>query len=148
MPRRMRKPLLDYGPRQRFVDRLWAAYGQADYPALQVVSDKIDEIETAGTASHETIRRIMSRGDVPRRWSTADAIYVALCAMADPVIDPEGLDDDEDGGWSSNSFRNQEPSETRREIMHRLWRAAYEAPDEVPVGAEAQGESSSDGPPF
>jgi hypothetical protein len=133
VPPRLRKPQLPDGPCRRFVDHLWVIYNLADYPALQTVSARIRSLEgLAGTASHETIRRVMSRGDVPRHWATVEAIYVALCSMAHPEIDPDAHEDDGEGHYG---FRDSEPPETGRDITRRLWREAYEAQDEVPVRA-------------
>lgn len=145
MPRRLRKPHLPNGPRMRFVDHLWAVYNLAEYPALQAVSMQIRSIKVPGTASHETIRRVMSQGDVPRRWTTVEAIYVALCSMAHPVIDPDAHEDDGDGNYG---FRDSEPPETGRDITRRLWREAYEAQDEVPVPARPGTWGAADEPPF
>jgi hypothetical protein len=69
--------------RREFVEEMFRLYRAAGSPALREIEEWIranDELK--GTASTETIRRIL-RGHVPPRWSTVEAIALAFYAMSD-----------------------------------------------------------------
>lgn len=89
MPSIIRMPTkreLPEGPRRRFVEELHDHYRAARRPALRVISDRIkeraDDLELAGTASRETIRRMLLGATVPANWETVNAVFLILCEIA------------------------------------------------------------------
>ena len=86
MPRIIRMPRPDAvrnGTKRRaFVEEMFMLYRAAGSPALREIEEWIrgnDELK--GTASTETIRRIL-RGHVPPRWHTVEAIALAFYSMS------------------------------------------------------------------
>ncbi len=77
---------LPAGPRRRFVEELHDHYRAARRPPLRVISDRIkeraDDLELAGTASRETIRRMLLGTTVPANWETVNAVFLILCEIA------------------------------------------------------------------
>ncbi|WP_199512158.1 hypothetical protein [Nucisporomicrobium flavum] len=87
MPRIIRMPsseVVRHGTRRRaFVEEMFRLYRAAGSPPLREIEEWIranDELK--GTASTETIRRIL-RGHVPPRWHTVEAIALAFFASSD-----------------------------------------------------------------
>lgn len=90
MPKIIRMPRADVVPertrRRDFVEEMFRLYRAAGSPALREIEEWIrahDELK--GTASTETIRRIL-RGHVPPRWSTVEAVVLAFYDMSE--LDP------------------------------------------------------------
>ena len=54
---------------------------------MRQITAYISDHELPGTASKETIRRVLQGTRVPVQWLTAEAIFLALCALA--RTDPE-----------------------------------------------------------
>lgn len=87
MPSPIRKPSLSelpMGPRRVLVDVLFHYYRLAGRPTLRKISAWIEEHgdELAGTASKETVRRMLAGTTVPVQWETANAVFTALCGLA------------------------------------------------------------------
>ncbi|WP_434439656.1 hypothetical protein [Lentzea sp. E54] len=86
------------GPRRDLVKLLFFYYREAGRPTLRRISAWIDEHadELAGTASKETVRRMLTGKTVPAQWETAHTVFLALCNLAG--VDP----DDETQRYDSN----------------------------------------------
>ncbi len=91
MARTLRMPTetdLPPGPVRDFVELLFRFYREARRPTLREISDTILKGDYVGTASPETIRRMLRGTTVPAHWETVEAVYRALCELA--AKDPEG----------------------------------------------------------
>ena len=122
MPSPIRMPDLPESARREFVEFLFYYYRLAGRPTLREISSYIDTHDLSGTASKETIRRVLAGQRVPVQWLTAEAIFVGLCGLAGG--DPDGRDW---GGYIR-------PTSARHEYK-QLWNAALdegEPPAEVP----------------
>ncbi len=74
---------LPRGPVRDFVELLFWLYQRAHCPALREISDEIRKRgNLRGTASTETIRRMLNGTTVPRRWQIVEAVYLVLCDLA------------------------------------------------------------------
>ncbi len=74
---------LPRGPVRDFVHILVWLYQKAHCPALREISDEIRKrSDLRGTASTETIRRMLIGTTVPRRWQIVEAVYLVLCDLA------------------------------------------------------------------
>jgi hypothetical protein len=74
---------LPRGPVRDFVHILVWLYQKAHCPALREISDEIRKrSDLRGTASTETIRRMLNGTTVPRRWQIVEAVYLVLCGLA------------------------------------------------------------------
>ncbi len=124
MPRPLRMPSLAElrkGSRREFVEELFMYFRAARRPALREISDRIAGNDgLAGTASRETIRRMLNGTGIPTHWETVNAVFLALCELAE--IDPT-----EQRGEDSYG----DPSPSRVEQMATLWNGALD--DEPPV---------------
>lgn len=81
------KTELPPGPVRDFVEFLFEFYRQAHRPPLRVISRTISQREDlAGTASTETIRKMLRGTTVPAHWETVEALFAALCDLAG--VDP------------------------------------------------------------
>ncbi len=101
---------LPEGPRRELVEELFLYYREAGRPTLRVISDRIlDHDDLAGTASKETIRRMLRGTSFPAQWETAQAVFVALCELA---------------GFRPDGPRHYDV--TRREAFKDLWNAAID----------------------
>jgi hypothetical protein len=121
------KTQLPEGPHRAFVEELFSHYREAGRPPLRTISDWIksnrDVRDLSGTASTETIRRVLTGLTVPRIWPTVETILEALCAIA-------GRDPNEDR-WEYNN-----DSESFRAAVKRHWNAMlddYEKDEEMPT---------------
>ncbi len=128
MPRVIRMPgltVIPKGSRRRFLDELYVYYKAAGRPTLTEISDAIADGEYRGTASRETVRRILTQGSVPTRWTTVESIFMALCAMAqlDPAADR----------WESSSSFDEIPS--RLGAFRDAWNEAVD--EEEPIVRQA-----------
>jgi len=66
-----------------FAGVLFWLYQKAHRPALRDISEQIRKNESLrGTASTETIRRMLRGTTVPANWAIVDAVFVTLCDMA------------------------------------------------------------------
>lgn len=85
MPRIIRMPAkteLPEGTVRDFADVLFWLYCRAHRPTLRVISERINKDEgLRGTASPETIRRML-RGDSVPNWRTVYAVMETLCDLA------------------------------------------------------------------
>jgi hypothetical protein len=107
-------PDLPEGPRRRMVGVLFSCYEQAGRPSLAAIEEWIGAHPgLPGTASKETIRRMLLGLAVPLTWDMADTVYLALCGMA-------GRDPDEPVG----DRRDGPAGLSRQEAFHRYWQAA------------------------
>lgn len=134
MPRSIRMPSLAElpdGPRRKFVVELFEYFRAARRPPLREISDRITaNDELAGTASRETIRRMLSGAGVPARWDTVHAVFLVLCELANIKPEAPRWEDDRSGEW-----------ETRAQRMEEVWN---EALDDVPSPLP----QATDEPPF
>jgi hypothetical protein len=139
MPRIIRMPsgnVLPAGGRRSFLYEVFRLYRQAGSPALKEVEKWIKENDNLdGTASSETIRRLLTLGKPPYRWHTAEAVILAFCHFA--RIDPE---DDQ-------RFSTEFEDVSFVDHMRFLW---GEAMDEDPDAAPPQPSPKDpwDEPPF
>jgi hypothetical protein len=111
MPRMLRMPpkeQLPDGPHRQFVEELFMHYREAGRPTLREIARWIghhqDSRHLRGTASTETIRRVLSGAVVPRTWLTVETILEALCGLADRSTDEERWPEDR---WSSRTFKEE-----------------------------------------
>lgn len=120
MARIVRKPSekdLQPGTVRDFVDTLFWLYQQAHRPALREISEAIRRSDLPGTASPETIRRMLYGTTVPARWETVEAVYLTLCDL---------------GGWGPDVDIYWEDTDERAAIRRRVedrWHAALDDPD-------------------
>ena len=133
---------LPRGAHRDFIERLFSLYREAHRPGLRQISQAIPD-DCAGTASTETIRRMLRGVSVPAHWQTVDAVLTALCQLA-------GVDPDADIG------DRYDDRVTRRELIEHAWHEALDNPHprprtfrpaDDPWAAETAG-SGSDEPPF
>lgn len=123
------------GPRRKFLEELFVHYREAGRPTLRVIAKWIKDHEEdralRGTASTETIRRMMKGDVVPRNWPVVEAVLEALCDLGDRSSDEERWQDDD---WQSR----EEPTPwTFKDELRRRWNAALdqqhgEDPDQLP----------------
>lgn len=124
------------GPHRKFLEELFAYYREAGRPTLRAIAQWIrdhgEDRELRGTASTETIRRIMNGGLVPRNWPVVEAILEALCGIAGRSSAEERWQDDD--GWRS---RDEPTPWTFKDELKRRWNAALD---------QRQGEESEELP--
>ena len=117
MARTMRMPdegELPDGAVRDFVYLLFYFYRQARRPTLREISNRIDKNGLPGTASTETIRRMLHGTTVPANWTTVDAVLVVLSEMA---------------GKSPDSLLTYDQEErTARKHLEHLWHGALDNP--------------------
>lgn len=130
MPRILRMPSkaqLPEGPHREFVEELFIHYREAGRPPLRTISAWIKrenerEPGLPGSASPETIRRILQGTTVPRLWPTVETVLFALCALG-------GRQPDEDR-WE-DSFNGA--SESFAEVLKRRWNAMLDDEEALPT---------------
>lgn len=103
------------GARRDFIEQLFSLYREAHRPGLREISRAIPD-EAPGTASTETIRRMLRGTSVPSRWETVDAVLTALCQLAG--VGPDA--DISDGRGDAM---------TRREVIEHAWHEALDNPE-------------------
>ena len=125
MPKMLRMPpqtQLPDGPHRTFVEELFMHYREAGRPSLRVIAQWIKDNATAselgGTASTETIRRVLSGSVVPRNWLTVEAILEALCGLA-------GRSTDEDR-WPHARWPDESPDRTIKDELKHRWNSAHD----------------------
>jgi hypothetical protein len=108
MPRILRMPpkeVLPDGPRRAFVEELFVHYREAGRPPLRQVAMWIKNNEDLkGTASSETIRKVLAGAVVPRAWFTVEAILEAFAALADRNLEEMRWPED---NWSEVTLRGE-----------------------------------------
>ena len=98
-----------------FVELLFAFYREARRPTLRNISDRIEKLDLSGTASNETIRRMLHGTTVPAHWETVDAVLEALCDLAGTEA------------WHDIEWKRVKGS--RSWHLERLWHRALDEPD-------------------
>ena len=79
---------LPRGPERDFAAALFDLFKQARRPTLRRISSAISgRDDLPGTASTETVRRMLTGITVPAHWETVDVVVTVLCEMAS--IDPD-----------------------------------------------------------
>ena len=107
------------GAVRAFVEELFELYREARRPSVRHVSEAIRRNESlAGTASPETIRRMLRGLTVPAHWPTVEAVLITLCDLAGD--DPDRIYTDYVSG--------QELS--RRKDLEQAWHRALDEPVE------------------
>jgi hypothetical protein len=110
------------GAWRTFVEELFVLYRAAERPSLREVAEAVNKIEArAGTASHETIRRALMGINVPRLWSTVEAMVLGICSIA--KIDPNST-------RHFNSWNGEETSFI--EVIKDAWNLAIDEGRPVP----------------
>lgn len=129
-------PNLPDGPRRDFVENLFWYHRKAHRPTLQEISDRLRERgDLAGTASKETIRKMLHGETVPQRWENAKAVFLVLCEFG-------GIDPD-------TPVAEYYDAQSHLEQYHELWNKTFDEPEapnrqlEDPWGSLPDGE-----PPF
>ncbi|SRR5713101_3288756 len=118
MARTLRMPSeteLPRGPVRDFVAELFGLYREARRPTLRQISEAIRKRDDlAGTASTETVRRMLRGTTVPSHWPAVEAVLIVLCSIA-------GKDPDEvlqyDESWAS-----------RKDTLESAWHRALDDP--------------------
>ncbi|WP_424532538.1 hypothetical protein ACOZ38_19895 [Sphaerisporangium viridialbum] len=111
--------VLPDGPHRRFLAEVFQKYRAAGRPPLRDIVAKANRMDLPGSASQETIRRVLKGAVIPQRWETAYAVYAPLCALAD--IDPDVL------YWDGEGNGYNDPDQiTHKELFKRLWSAAFD----------------------
>ncbi len=85
MARAMRMPTsneLPNGPVRNFVEALHMLYRQARRPSLRRIGAEAGRSGAGGTASTETIRRMLHGDTIPSNWGTVEAVLLGLCNIA------------------------------------------------------------------
>ncbi|MEU5859210.1 hypothetical protein ABZ799_28190 [Nocardiopsis dassonvillei] len=136
MPRPLRLPSLEdlpRGPRREFVEHLFTLYGLAGRPPLHEISQAITkDANLPGTASRETVRRIMV-GETLSTWNNVKSLFLVLCEMAG--VDPSEV-------WRTDGFNGEE--EPRWEFFRWQWNQAIDAPMRTFGGPPADDPWASD----
>jgi hypothetical protein len=126
MARTMRFPSeaeLPPGPVRDFAELLFWLYRQAHRPALRDVSEAIRRNDNLhGTASPETIRRMLLGTTVPVRWAIVEAAYLTLCDLA-------GLEPDDAGADNPDPWAADPPPSIRSRIEN-AWHEVLDDPDQ------------------
>jgi hypothetical protein len=137
MARPLRLPSVEdlpRGPRREFVEHLFTLYGSAGRPPLHEISQAIaDDADLPGTASRETVRRVMA-GETLSTWNNVKSLFLVLCKMA-------GEDPSEP--WHPGGFGDEE--EPRWRYFRWQWNQAIDVPEPTPAPPNAGG---WDDPPF
>ena len=131
------KSVVPDGPHRKFLEELFAYYREAGRPTLRAIAQWIrghgEDRALRGTASTETIRRIMHGDLVPRNWPVVETLLEALCDLAGRSSDEQRWEDDGDG-WRS---RDEPASWTFKDELKKRWNAALD---------QQQGEDSEELP--
>jgi len=142
MPKDLRMPTvqeLPEGPRRAFVAEMFSYYRAGNRPTLAMISTRIRQHDALpGTASSETIRRIL-RGHTVPGWNTVSSVFLVLCELSGISPDEDAYEDSGYGGY-------QEQIPSRRAQLNQLWNEAKDSPPSVlPV---PQQPPDHDEPPF
>jgi hypothetical protein len=124
MMRMPSKEQLPNGPHRSFVEELFVHYREAGRPTLREIAKWINEhqetLNLRGTASTETIRRILSGTVVPRTWLTVETILEALCGLADRSVEEDRWPEDQ---WSDRTFRD---------VLKQRWNEVIDHEENLP----------------
>ncbi len=127
MPKALRMPSkseLPDGPRREFVEELFIHFREAGRPTLRAIAkwieDNADGRDLRGTASTETIRRVLAGAVIPRSWYTVETILEALCSLASRSTDEDRWPDDD---WSNCTFKDE---------LKKRWNAVLDDADDLP----------------
>jgi len=104
---------LPRGPVRDFVEVLFWLFNEAHRPTLREISREIERSNLRATASPETIRRMLQGRTLPR-WPILEAVFIALCNIAD--VEP-------------NEYFDRDDDSTRREILEFRWHEALDSPN-------------------
>ncbi len=113
------------GPVRDFAELLFWLYRQAHRPALRDVSGAIrrnDDLH--GTASPETIRRMLLGTTVPVRWAIVEAVYLTLCDLAGLEPDDAGPEPDNPDPWDAD------PPPSIHKLVENAWHEVLDDPDQ------------------
>jgi hypothetical protein len=116
-------------------------YRRAHRPPLRDISEAIRRKDLKGTASPETIRRMLTGVSVPAQWATVEAVYLTLCDLA--LLEPY-----------DHLVKHNNKSLPVAEHIEEAWHSALEDPDyfydDNPWGRAdgGFGTGTSDEPPF
>jgi hypothetical protein len=135
MARTMRMPNvgeLRASPTRDFVELLFHFYRRAQRPTLRKISDGIEQGNFRGTASTETIRKMLRGTTVPAHWETAETVLLVLCDLANvnPEAEMDWLGLDGSARWH----------------LERLWHEALDNPTAVYRRARDPWEGEGDMP--
>lgn len=131
MPKILKMPSkaeLPDGAHRSFVEEMHLHYREAGRPSLREIATWIaqanndEKTEMAGTASVETVRRVLSGTSIPRRWPTVEAILLAFCGLADR--------DPDQPRWDETHF-NAEPVSFRTSLKQK-WNEALDDEERLP----------------
>ncbi len=132
MSRSLRMPTLSEVQSQAvlsFVEVLFNLYRQARRPSVRRISAEVERSEAHGTASPETVRRVLRGITVPSNWETAEAVLFGLCRIVGVSPDDQYEEDQE---W------------TLREVLEARWNQALDHPH----GSTPSRDPWSEGAPF
>lgn len=125
MARVLRMPTtedLPPGTVRDFVELLFAIYRAAHRPTLREISSAAAKGDHRGTASTETVRRMLRGDTVPAHWETVEAVVEALCALASW---------DADGPWKYEGHTT-----SARKHALRYWHRALDEPEKYYVWSD------------
>jgi hypothetical protein len=94
-------------------------YKEAHRPPLRLISATVARLDHSGTASPETIRRMLNGTTVPTHWPTVEAVLIAFCQLS-------GTDPDADYHYEASGGRI-----SRRQALEYTWHRALDFPDEL-----------------
>lgn len=117
MARTMRMPdegELPDGAVRDFVWLLFHFYRAAHRPTLREMSNRIEKNDLPGTASTETIRRMLHGTTVPASWETVYAVLDVLTELA--------------GRTPDSTLTYDGEQRTARNHLERLWHEALDNP--------------------
>jgi hypothetical protein len=126
MARTMRFPSeaeLPPGAVRDFAELLFWLFRRAHRPALRDVSEAIrrnDDLH--GTASPETVRRMLLGTTVPARWAIVEAVYLTLCDLAGLEPDDAGPEPDNPDPW------DRDPPPSIHERVENAWHRVLDDP--------------------
>lgn len=128
------------GPKRSFLEEIYFHYQEAGRPTPLEIADELAQRDNmTGTASRETIRRMLRGETVPVRWSTVAAVFVLFCERSG--INPRGARS-RASAWGQGG-----PVLSHGEVLQKLWNAAL-ANDENVRSFGPPGQTLSDEPPF
>jgi hypothetical protein len=106
-----------------FAELLFWLFCKAHRPALRDISEKIRRNEYLhGTASPETVRRMLLGITVPVRWAIVEAVYLTLCEIAELEPDDGGPDSDNKDPWGAD------PPPSIRSLVEDAWHKVLDDP--------------------
>lgn len=103
-------------------------YGQAGRPVLRAITAQAGRMDLTGTASQETVRRVLKGSSIPERWDTMYAVYAPLCQLA-------GVNPDDDYRWQVQyAVEGKNGTEyavdtwklAHSDVLRALWNAAID----------------------